>query len=183
MRKIKMWYSALCCTENSNGFFNMCSGPCDDPDYKYEESISKNIGCINCPYPVEFKNVYVSISAEDVNFSGVTYNDNFEPVWQLKIDDASYDCIHCRLIKLCIDGYVVYDITQDDVHYWYRIHENEITKMMLDSRATNIDGNFLEKYCRESGLTMPCDRDTLYRYITGYKNKKDVYVGNLCRGY
>ena len=118
-----------------------------------------------------------------MNFSGVSFNENFDPVWRLKIDDASFDSIHCRLLKLSIDGYVVYDITQDDVHYWYRIHECEVNRMIQDSRGTNIDGAFLEKFCRESGLTIPCDGDTLYRYITDFKNKNDVYVGNLCRGY
>lgn len=160
MFNVKVIYSHILCTNKDHTKY--CSEYCErkkfvDGDFCEEESFGKNIRCSNS---AECSNSCLVANTDDMIFTGVTYDSEFYPEWNLKINDIELDSSFNRLVKLCVDEDVVYDITRDDLRFWYKNNKDDRKKLCEFMTSNNCsDGDFIDRYFRS--MKFPCNSSEL----------------------
>ena len=164
MNIVVIHYSSIKC-QNS---FKICDGSCH-----WEEEISGEFiehsynDNLLCRYAYESQNSCVIKAVDDFQFSGISYDLNFNPHWWLTINDERLDSSNTLLKKIYVNNDVIYDIKRDDIWYWYN-HNGKLCDQLLEIKTINHcnDWRFIDEFHRVHHIPLPCNAYTVYSFLT-----------------
>ncbi len=166
MCKLKMIYSRILCKDSKFPVpcVDQCISHCEELDTIINSDYSRNLSCNNS---IECRSCCIIADAADMIFSGVHYNDNFDPVWHLSLNGNDYDSKYCKLIHLSVDGDIIYSFDRDDIRLW---HDNnlDICLHMRDLKKTNNyhGSKWIEEYCSMYDVNLPFSEDMLNKFLS-----------------